>query len=78
MCICKAMNPYGFRYLKYVLIHTYDMLVVSNESIKIMGYVAKVYELKKELKTKKTYYDAPRYLDANVGKFNLPAGSDTD
>ena len=73
----KSMNPYGLNYWEYVLIHSYDIMVVSHDASTIMERVSKVYIPEKDTKKKNTYYDPRRYLGANVGDFELPGGSVT-
>ena len=43
-----------------------------------MEVVAKLYDLNKDIDTKKIYCDPRRYLGAYVGSFDLPVGKGTE
>ena len=51
------------------------MLEILHNSYTLIEYTAKVYYLKKDPETTKTYYETIRYLGENVGKFDLTDGS---
>ena len=46
------MNTDGFEYYDYILIHTYNMMVISHEARSIVEGVSKIYILKKDPDTK--------------------------
>ena len=73
----KALNPNGFKYWEYVLIHTYDIMVILNDVRYIIEGLDKVYNLKKDPDTNNNYYEPRRQLGTNVGNFDLPDGSVT-
>ena len=52
--------------------------MISHKYSAIMQGVDKVYILKEDHNTKKTYYETRRYLVAKVGNHNLPYGSVTE
>ena len=73
----KDVNTYRFRYCKYVLIHTDEIMKILHKTHAIMKVVAKVYYLIKYSETNKTYYEPRRYIFSNVDKFDLPDRSGT-
>ena len=53
------------------------MLSIFHYPHEIMEGIIKVYDLKRDPETKKTYYEPRRYFGSNVGKFYLPDGIGT-
>ena len=77
MWIFKSVNLDGLTYWDYVLIHTYDndIILISHENTSIIEGVAKLYNPKKDPRTKNNYYDPKRHLETNVGNFYHPYDS---
>ena len=77
MWINKAIKTNVYKYWEHVLIFTDDIISIYHESHAILEVMSKVYDLKRDPETKKTYDEPMRYLGINFDEFDLPKVSGT-